>query len=248
MTLAPRPAVFTWNVAMVASPSEAPQPSAIPSTSIHPPLKPSSPTPSTIASTAPAPDASSIKAAAVESAVPGEEEPTDVREQGPSVSDSLPRMEVGEEPQPIDQVTSAAETVASQPSIRPSEPVSEVSSTAALARESSTPDQVPSAVVSSVQRTDYSWLSEAIIRRMHELKKYPAEARLDHAEGKVVLKVIIKSDGGIKAVEIFQSSGHQSLDRAAVDLLNLAAPFHFPRPFERPQVTVRIPMSYRLSP
>jgi protein TonB len=83
---------------------------------------------------------------------------------------------------------------------------------------------------------------------MHELKKYPAEARLDHAEGKVVLKAIIKSDGGIKGVEIFQSSGHQILDRAAVDLLNLAAPFHFPRPFERPQVTVKIPMSYRLEP
>jgi len=81
---------------------------------------------------------------------------------------------------------------------------------------------------------------------MEELKRYPAEARLDRAEGKVVLKAVIRSDGSIESLEIVRGSGHESLDRAAVDLLNLAAPFHFPRPLEKPQMTVKIPMSYRI--
>jgi protein TonB len=83
---------------------------------------------------------------------------------------------------------------------------------------------------------------------MQELKRYPAEARLDRAEGKVVLKAVIRSNGAVETVEIFQSSGHQSLDRAAVELLTQAGPFQFPRPLERPQMTVRIPMNYRLEP
>jgi protein TonB len=87
-----------------------------------------------------------------------------------------------------------------------------------------------------------------IMRRMQELKRYPAEARLDRAEGKVILKAVIRNNGSIEAIEVLQSSGHQSLDNAAVELLNLAAPFHFPRPLEKPQMTVKIPMNYRLEP
>jgi protein TonB len=101
-------------------------------------------------------------------------------------------------------------------------------------------------VVASPPRPDYAWLAETILRRMEGLKKYPAEARLDSAEGKVILKAVIRSDGHVENVEIFQSSGHQSLDHAAVELLNLAAPFQFPRPMDRPQMTLKIPMRYRL--
>ena len=64
----------------------------------------------------------------------------------------------------------------------------------------------------------------------------------------MVLKAIVKSDGNVEAVEIFRSSGHQSLDRAAVELLNLAAPFRFPHSLGKPQMMVKIPMSYKLAP
>jgi protein TonB len=101
-------------------------------------------------------------------------------------------------------------------------------------------------VLASALRHDYAWLSETIMRRMQELKTYPADARLDRAEGKVVLKTVIRSDGDVERVEVFQSSGHHSLDQAAVELLHRAAPFQFPRPLEKPQVTVKIPLRYRL--
>jgi protein TonB len=81
---------------------------------------------------------------------------------------------------------------------------------------------------------------------MEEVKKYPTEARLNQAQGKVVLKAIIRSDGSVEDVEIAQSSGHQTLDEAAVELSKVAGPFELPRPLEKPQLTVKIPMSYRL--
>jgi protein TonB len=101
---------------------------------------------------------------------------------------------------------------------------------------------------SASARLDYSWLSETILRRVEELKRYPAEARLDRAEGKVVLKAVIRGDGSVDDVEVYQSSGYWSLDHAAIELLKQAAPFQLPRPLGKSQMTVKIPMSYRLDP
>jgi len=99
---------------------------------------------------------------------------------------------------------------------------------------------------SASARPDYGWLSETILRRVEELKRYPPEARLDRAEGKVVLKAVIRSDGSIDEVEVYQSSGYRSLDYSAVELLQRAAPFQLPRPLGKLQMTVKIPMNYRL--
>jgi periplasmic protein TonB len=99
---------------------------------------------------------------------------------------------------------------------------------------------------SASARPDYGWLSETILRRVEELKRYPPEARLDRAEGKVVLKAVIHSDGSIGEVEVYQSSGYRSLDYSAVELLKQAAPFQLPRPLGKLQMTVKIPMNYRL--
>jgi protein TonB len=95
-------------------------------------------------------------------------------------------------------------------------------------------------------RTDYGWLSEVVLRRVEELKRYPAEARVDRAEGKVVVKAVINEDGSVDNVEIFQSSGSPTLDNAAVDLMRRAAPFALPHSLGKPRVTIKIPMNYRL--
>jgi len=81
---------------------------------------------------------------------------------------------------------------------------------------------------------------------VEELKRYPASARVDRAEGKVVVKAVIDEDGSIGEVEVFQSSGHPGLDKAAIETLRQAAPFHLPRPLGQPRMTIKIPMSYRL--
>jgi protein TonB len=108
-----------------------------------------------------------------------------------------------------------------------------------MAAISPTPSNAPT-------KRDYGWLSEAILRRVEELKRYPASARVDRAEGKVVVKAMIDEDGSIGEVEVFQSSGHPGLDKAAIETLRQAAPFHLPRPLGQPHMTIKIPMSYRL--
>jgi periplasmic protein TonB len=95
-------------------------------------------------------------------------------------------------------------------------------------------------------KRDYGWLSEAILRRVEELKRYPASARADRVEGKVVVKAVINEDGNLGEVEVFQSSGYPTLDKAAVDTMRQAAPFHLPHPLGQPRMTIKIPMSYRL--
>ncbi len=54
---------------------------------------------------------------------------------------------------------------------------------------------------------------------------YPQAAREQGAFGDVVLIVDIKSDGSLDKVSISQSSGNEDLDRAALKIVRLAAPF-----------------------
>jgi periplasmic protein TonB len=254
VTLAPQSVPFTWNVAIVTAPSEPLQSSATPTTTIHPPVnQPLSPARS--ASTAPARDAGSMRARPPEPMMPRVAEPMDRPNQAPQILDSPPSIQSTEQERASEQVLAPAPaqapTSTSQLSSQKPGSVSDSSSTIQpllREQETSVSAQTPGPVASSTARADYAWLSETIMRRMQELKRYPMEARLERAEGKVVLKAVLRSNGSLEAVEIFQSSGHQSLDQAAVELLNLAAPFHFPRPLEKPQMTVKIPMSYRLEP
>lgn len=114
-----------------------------------------------------------------------------------------------------------------------------VQATAQVATISPAPSNAP-------MKRDYGWLSEEILRRVEELKRYPASARIDRAEGKVVVKAVINEDGNLGEVEIFQSSGYLALDKAAVETMRQASPFHLPHPLGQPRMTIKIPMSYRL--
>lgn len=250
LTLAPQPAPFTWNVALLSAPSTALQPSPPPTTLQAPIIKAPSPTPLAEASTRAKGSASSTAAMTGEPVLPASDEPIKGRNQTSAALDT-PHVESIEQQQTVEQIVVPAQPVASDPQLPNREPEmrSEFSQTTQhvpRAVASGGPEQLPS--LAPAPRPDYAWLSETIMRRMQELKRYPADARLDRAEGKVVLKAVIRSNGAVEAVEVFQSSGHQSLDRAAVELLTQAGPFQFPRPLEKPQMTVKIPMNYRLEP
>jgi periplasmic protein TonB len=249
LTLAPHSAPFTWNVTLWATPPESLRPSA-PSPTIQTPVaKVPSKAPSTHASVTPAGGGISTGAVKGDPELPASNEAIGRRYEASPALDSSPSVENSEQQEALNQVVIPAQLVPSASPLesRQSEMPSELDQTTQpLPREaaSSVPGQPPSPA--SVARPDYAWLSETIMRRMQELKRYPAEARIDHAEGKVVLKAVIRSNGAVETVEVFQSSGHQSLDRAAVELLTQAGPFQFPRPLEKPQMTVKIPMNYRL--
>lgn len=54
---------------------------------------------------------------------------------------------------------------------------------------------------------------------------YPEQARRSGIYGSLRMLVALRPDGSLANIEILQSSGHNILDQAAVEIVNLAAPF-----------------------
>ncbi|MCX5728186.1 MAG: TonB family protein [Nitrospirae bacterium] len=250
--LAPQGEPFKWNVAMV-SPTQ--------------PVKPTTSTPSQ----APAPSVPSttpVPSPHVQQTAPAQvlRSPQPLAQQTtPSISERTVTPVVTETPAPTPpQPTTLSQSVAhtAQPAeapmavsaesaahTAPSSAPSEILGQTAQSDQAPAPTQMAAispAPSNAPTKRDYGWLSEAILRRVEELKRYPASARVDRAEGKVVVKAVINEDGSIGEVEVFQSSGHPGLDKAAVETMRQAAPFHLPRPLGHPRMTIKIPMSYRL--
>ena len=270
--LAPKDKPFKWDVAMV-SPAQPVQSTAsiqnqaparsVPSTSLAPSL-PAQQT--TLAQTLPAPQPraqqtvpsiSQRTPVVTEPPAPAPTQPTtpsqsaahttqpaeSIRREtmAPMVAEAISIMKPAEAPMPISAESGAQTAPSSTPSAIPGQTTEsdEAPAPTQMAALSPTPTNAPT-------KLDYGWLSETILRRVEDLKRYPASARVDRAEGKVVVKAVIDEDGSIGEVEVFQSSGHPGLDKAAIETLRQAAPFHLPRPLGQPRMTIKIPMSYRL--
>ncbi|SPP65587.1 energy transducer TonB [Nitrospira lenta] len=93
---------------------------------------------------------------------------------------------------------------------------------------------------------DYGWLSESVQRRMEELKRYPAQAKMNHWEGKVVVEAVIRDDGEVIGVSIAESSGRAVLDQEAMAVMKKASPLTLKHPLGKSQLTILVPISYRL--
>ena len=152
---------------------------------------------------------------------------------------------------PITHEVAAPIATESTSSMKPAEAPTAVSSepdtqTAQSVQPTAQMAAISPALTNAPTKRDYGWLSEEILRRVEELKRYPASARIDRAEGKVVVKAVINEDGNLGEVEVFQSSGYLTLDKAAVETMRQAAPFHLSHPLGQPRMTVKIPMNFRL--
>lgn len=253
--LVPPSEPFKWNVAMVSSTlpvkpttsppnqvpaSPAPSTTSVPSPHVQqtaPSISERTVTPVLTEPSPPHPTPSSQSAAhTTQPAEPSRHETV-----APMVAEATSIVKPAEAPMSV-SAESGAQTVP-------------LSAPSAILGQAAQSDQAPAptqmAAISPAQSEapttrDYGWLSEAILRRVEEMKRYPPSARVDRAEGKVVVKAVINDDGSIGEVEVFQSSGHPGLDKAAVETMRQAAPFHLPRPLGQPRMTIKIPMSYRL--
>jgi protein TonB len=96
-------------------------------------------------------------------------------------------------------------------------------------------------------KADHRWVGESLWRRVAELKRYPASARLNGLEGRVVLKVVIRADGELADVSVAKSSGHAILDAAAMEAVKLACPLHMKQQIGPPQIVVSLPIVYSLA-
>ncbi len=69
---------------------------------------------------------------------------------------------------------------------------------------------------------------EMVRLRIERHKKYPPQARVRNIEGRVTLRFVITTEGGVRDVEIVKHSRNTDLDSAAVDAVYAAAPFSKP--------------------
>lgn len=145
-----------------------------------------------------------------------------------------------------------------------SEPLATVSATSsvesmpAVSSESAATSPAPEAheqppLVSSVpsprvaNKADYAWLADSLGRRLAALTRYPSSARLNGWEGRVVLRAIIRADGHLLDVTVHKSSGHDTLDRAALETIKLACPLHMKHALDSTEVAIYVPIVYSLS-
>ncbi len=265
---APASDLFTWNVAMVtprdtAEPARTLEPTAFPQKSPSP--TPITPPPLPLPSTAP-PSAggsplplSHAQPAAIITPPPAKKSgssedlasspasETDQKNSADALSSGSGPIDQNRKPEPITAPAPAQSRVsaAHEPTsqVLPATPNEMIASTPAEPATSSAP---PPLEHSGPARQDFGWLMETILETIEPLKRYPPNARLERAEGKVIVKMVIHDDGQLSDIQIVKSSGYSSLDQAAMDVLRLAGPIALPRPLGKPTLTVRIPMNYAM--
>jgi periplasmic protein TonB len=95
-------------------------------------------------------------------------------------------------------------------------------------------------------QADYGWLAQTIWRQVEKYKRYPTQARQKEWEGKVMLEAVIRQDGTILHLRVAETSGHEILDKDALSLLWKLSPLALDHALGHPQITILVPLTYKL--
>ena len=93
-------------------------------------------------------------------------------------------------------------------------------------------------------QADYGWLQQALSRRLEELKRSVRPSMEESGHLRVLVKAVVSSTGELMETEIVRSSGHHGVDREAMTLVQRAFPMQLDRELDRPQVVMRIPITF----
>ncbi|HET9846104.1 MAG TPA: TonB family protein [Nitrospira sp.] len=102
------------------------------------------------------------------------------------------------------------------------------------------------AMVAPRTKTDYSWLTQELVARLEQSKRYPYLARMNRWQGKVVVQAVVRDDGQVVSLKIAESSGHTILDNDAMELIRKISPLQLKHPLGRSQVALLVPVGYAL--
>ncbi|MEO6307350.1 MAG: TonB family protein [Nitrospiraceae bacterium] len=91
---------------------------------------------------------------------------------------------------------------------------------------------------------DYGWLQQALFRRLEELKRSSRPSIEESGLLRVLVKAVVSSTGDLMEAEIANSSGHYRIDQEAMRLVQRAFPMSLDRDLERPQIIMRIPITF----
>jgi len=134
-------------------------------------------------------------------------------------------------------------TEAIQPAPARSEPTQPIESAPATDRPQASNEN---ALHSTDNAAQEHYLS-AIKAWLEKYKTYPKRARLQAIEGEAIVSLTFNQEGRIIAQALVSSSGHDILDRAALDTLRAANPLPaIPPGFKHTQMTLVIPFGFYL--
>lgn len=79
----------------------------------------------------------------------------------------------------------------------------------------------------ATKRDISAWYRDAWRKKVERVGNlnYPEEARRNSLYGSLRVLVIVKSDGSLELMRVLESSGHPILDKAALNIVRLSAPF-----------------------
>lgn len=78
-------------------------------------------------------------------------------------------------------------------------------------------------------------------------KKYPKIAQMRGWEGEVIVELQIDGNGKLKSKKIAQSSGHEVLDKQALEMIEKALPFPIPpETLRNTNFTITVPVPFKL--
>ena len=97
---------------------------------------------------------------------------------------------------------------------------------------------------SSTPQADYSWLQRAVSRRLEELKRSSRPSLEDSSRLKVLVRAVVSGTGELMEAAVVTSSGLERIDREAMTLVQRAFPMPFDHALDRPQIVMRIPITY----
>ena len=145
------------------------------------------------------------------------------------------------EPAPSPAAEPATLAAASAP------PVAGGSSDAPPALALGTPTLAPRPGDDALEAGSLAQYRLALIGAAKRLKHYPAQAIDRGIEGRVDVRLVIGADGAPAAVVVKRSSGHEVLDRQAVDTMRRAtAATPVPPALRNREIVVEIPLLYEL--
>jgi len=83
-----------------------------------------------------------------------------------------------------------------------------------------------------------------VSRRLEELKRFSRPWLGDSTTLKVLVKAVISNSGELMETEVVKSSGLTRIDQEALALVQRAFPVSLDEVIDRPQIVMRIPVTY----
>ena len=107
--------------------------------------------------------------------------------------------------------------------------------------------QAPASAQGSAEADSLVLFRRDLIEMAKKYKRYPRVAMDNNWEGRVVVRLVIGSNGFISSIEVLSSAGHEVLDKQAQDMLRRAKTLvQIPSALRGKEFTIEIPVVYDL--